>query len=243
MMIIAHRGASGSAPENTLAAFHKAIELGADWLELDVCATRDRQIVVFHDDALDRTTDGCGPVQSYSLAELRRLDAGSWFDRRFAGEQIPTLHEVIALAKATGVGLFIEMKPGGYLDGEFEVALARLLEQKGMLDRVFVMSFNHAAVGRVKAAEQRLRTLLLVNRRTRLAALLLSLHTHKADGFSLKASLATGPLVRELSARGLTVVVWTVNGVRQMRRFLRSGVDGITTDHPERLARLARSAA
>src|SRR3990172_9877913 len=94
-VVIAHRGASGSCPENTLAAFRRAAALGADMIELDVQLTRDGEVVVIHDWTLDRTTSGTGPVRACSLAELRRLDAGAWFDAAFAGERVPTLGEVL----------------------------------------------------------------------------------------------------------------------------------------------------
>jgi len=236
MMLIAHRGASGSAPENTLAAFRKAIELGADYVELDVCASRDRHIVVFHDDALERTTDGRGLVCDQKLAQLKRLDAGSWFDPRFAREKIPTLYEVIRLVKPTQTGLFIEMKPGPHLDGAFEQALTRLLVREEMTARSFVMSFNHAAVGRVKELDPNLRGLLLAGRRTPLPTLLRAVQAHRADGVSVKVSLVNESLVSAIHQRGLRVVVWTANSPRQMRRLVRLGVDGITTDFPERLA-------
>ena len=97
--IIAHRGASAWAPENTMAAFEKAVELGADGIEVDVQLTADRVLVVMHDDTLDRTTNGNGPLSRKTLAQLKDLDAGSWFDPKFAGEQIPTLQEVLVWAR------------------------------------------------------------------------------------------------------------------------------------------------
>src|SRR5882724_8531889 len=94
-MVIAHRGASSSAPENTLAAFDLALEMGTRHLELDVELTRDDHVVVIHDDTVDRTTDGSGPVTSHALAALQGLDAGSWFGGKFAGQRIPTFEEVL----------------------------------------------------------------------------------------------------------------------------------------------------
>src|SRR5919197_4354903 len=97
-LVVGHRGAMGYAPENTLASFELAVEQGADVVELDVHLSRDGQVVVIHDEQLDRTTDGRGLVGDRTLDELKRLDAGSWFDPRFAGQRIPTLHEVLAWA-------------------------------------------------------------------------------------------------------------------------------------------------
>src|SRR5690606_40107102 len=99
---VAHRGARAEGPENTLAAIRLALEKGADGFELDVHRTRDGHLVVCHDETVDRTTDGTGAIGAMTLAELKRLDAGRWFDERFAGERIPTLDEVWALAEEAG---------------------------------------------------------------------------------------------------------------------------------------------
>jgi glycerophosphoryl diester phosphodiesterase len=201
---------------------------------MDVCASRDGEIVVIHDDTLQRTTNGRGLVRDVSLPALKRLDAGSWFHRRFAGERIPTLSEVIRLARRGGAGLFIEMKPGTHLDGGFEREVVRLLARERMTERAFVMSFNHAAVGRVKTIEPKIKTLLLIAKRTSLEKLLHAISHHRADGLSVAARLANRTLVTALHARGKLVVAWTVNSVRQGRRLAALGLDGITTDWPER---------
>jgi len=110
--VIGHRGASAYAPENTLASFEKAIDLGADWFELDCALTRDGQLIVIHDDKLDRTTNGQGKVADKTLAELKKLDAGSWFSNAFAGEPLPTLEEALERAKGQ-IGVYIEIKDTG----------------------------------------------------------------------------------------------------------------------------------
>jgi len=107
--VIAHRGASDEAPENTMAAFERAIEVGADWIELDCALTRDEQAVVIHDDTLDRTTTGSGPVYAQTLADIQKLDAGAWKDEAFAGQRVPAIEEVLDRAKDT-IGLYIELK-------------------------------------------------------------------------------------------------------------------------------------
>jgi glycerophosphoryl diester phosphodiesterase len=108
--VIGHRGAAAHAPENTLAGFAAAVRLGVRWIELDVQLTADGVPVVFHDDRLDRTTDGCGLLVETSLADLRRLDAGRWFAERFAGERIPTLVEALSFLVEQGQGLCLEIK-------------------------------------------------------------------------------------------------------------------------------------
>jgi glycerophosphoryl diester phosphodiesterase len=108
--IIAHRGASGHAPENTLAAFREAVKLGATFIETDLHLTRDAQFVAFHDANLQRTTNGTGPVRERTKAELRELDAGRWFDRDFVGEKIPTIEEVLKFGRDNDVVLYLELK-------------------------------------------------------------------------------------------------------------------------------------
>lgn len=129
--VIAHRGASAYAPENTLASFRKAIEMHADWFELDCTLTRDSRLLVIHDDTLDRTTDGKGPVRDKTLAELKQLDAGRWFSEAYAGEKLPTLEESLDLAKGR-IGVYVELKDmGGTV-----AAAQRLLEAAGTANRL-----------------------------------------------------------------------------------------------------------
>jgi glycerophosphoryl diester phosphodiesterase len=108
--VIGHRGASAYAPENTLASFALAKEMGADWFELDSTLTRDGQVIVIHDDTLDRTTNGKGPVADMTLAQLKQLDAGAWKDPKFAGERLPTLAEALDLARKRRIGVYLEIK-------------------------------------------------------------------------------------------------------------------------------------
>src|SRR6266702_780459 len=105
MLAIAHRGASGNAPENTLAAFRKAVALGATFIETDLQLSRDARFVAIHDATVNRTTNGQGAVHDMTLADLRRLDAGSWFGSEFAGERIPTLEEILEFSKKNDVGM------------------------------------------------------------------------------------------------------------------------------------------
>src|SRR5258707_13823547 len=118
MLVIAHRGASGNAPENTLAAFKKAVALGAPFIETDLQLSRDAHFVAIHDATVNRTTNGQGAVHDMKLAELRRLDAGSWFGSEFAGERIPTLEEILEFSKKTDVVFYLGMKPVGSWGGE-----------------------------------------------------------------------------------------------------------------------------
>jgi glycerophosphoryl diester phosphodiesterase len=147
--IIGHRGAPACAPENTLASFQEGVRQGADIIELDVQLSADGQAVVFHDDQLDRTTDAHGPLAERTLAELKTLDAGSWFDPRFAGESIPTLDEVLAWARDR-VPLFIELKYSGPSDPALGTAVIQRIVAHRMLSQVMVISFQHQALYWVK---------------------------------------------------------------------------------------------
>src|SRR5207244_1992987 len=113
MLVIAHRGASGHAPENTMAAFRKAVAQGATFIETDLQLSRDAHFVAIHDGTVNRTTNGRGSVHDLTLVELRELDAGSWFGSEFSGERIPTLEEILQFSKKNDVVFYLEMKPSG----------------------------------------------------------------------------------------------------------------------------------
>jgi len=232
---IAHRGASAFAPENTMAAFEKAIELGADVIELDLHLTRDGELVVIHDDTLDRTTDGRGSVHGRSLQELRRLDAGRWFEEGFAGQRIPTLAEVLDCF-AGKVPLALEVKAGSTFFPGIEERVVAALRQRSAIEQAAIASFDHFALRRLKEIEPTLRTAaLLVGRPVAMSALA---GACAADAMALEASLVTKTEIEACRAAGLQIVVWVVNDPAQMRHFIRLGVDGIITDRPD-LLRLA----
>jgi glycerophosphoryl diester phosphodiesterase len=144
IMVIAHRGASGYAPENTVSAFKKAIMMKADMIEFDVHLTKDGKVVLMHDKTVDRTTDGKGKVKEMTLKELKKLDAGLWFDKKFKGEKIPTLEKV--LKKFKGKILFnIEIKSEGT-----EEEIVRLIKKYKLEKDVMVSSFNHQFLKKIK---------------------------------------------------------------------------------------------
>ena len=156
--IIGHRGAPREAPENTLSSFELAIRQGADLIELDLHMSADKQLVVIHDDTVDRTTDGTGLVRDLSLVELRALDAGSWLRPKFRGERIPTLSEALDLT-AGRVGLVVELKHGAERYPDIEGSLARAIEARNRLDDVIVISRNGAAIERINRINPDIMTL------------------------------------------------------------------------------------
>src|SRR6476661_5933958 len=162
--IIAHRGASGHAPEHTFAAYDRAVDMGADYLEQDLQMTADGELVVLHDETLDRTTDASGPVAERTLDQLRGLDAGSWFDPRFAGERIPTLDAVLT-RYGHDQRYYIETKAPG--DG-MEERLVELLRRHGLIEpahehwQVLIQSFSEPSLRLMRELEPRLPLIQLV---------------------------------------------------------------------------------
>ncbi len=229
---IAHRGASALAPENTMAAFERAVGLGADGIELDLHLSRDGELVVIHDDTLDRTTDGNGPVHEKYLGELKRLDAGGWFGEDFAGQRIPTLMEVLDRF-AGKVPLALEVKGGSSFFPGIEEKVVSALRWHSAVGQAAVASFDHHALLRLKELEPTLRTAaLIVGRPVSIAALA---GAARADAMALESSLVTKTEVEACHAAGLQLVVWVVNDPAQMRHFIGLGVDGIITDRPDLL--------
>lgn len=240
VLVIAHRGFSGAAPENTLAAFKKAIDAGADMVELDVHLSKDGHVVVIHDDTLDRTTNGKGNVASYTLSQLSEFDAGSWFNPRFSGERIPTLQEVLNLARGR-IPVHIEIKKGDL--GPYSIAdLANRslqeVEKAGMLSQVLFGSFDPAAIDRVSQSNPRARVALIHNQPWTVP--------QEVTGGRNIAVLSCGGKVLTQSnisgahRRGLRIFVWTLNTDEQMQHFLNLEVDGIITNHPDRLVNILR---
>lgn len=164
LRLCGHRGHNLTAPENTLAAFRAAHELGASSLEIDTVLSADKQIVVLHDLLVDRTTNGKGAANAMGAAEIQALDAGSWFDPAFAGEKVPTLAETIALSHELDLVLEVEIKEKVDLASYYE-ALAAVLERPDDLARVMIISFDHASLKAVKARIPGLRTGGIVHER------------------------------------------------------------------------------
>lgn len=230
-VVIAHRGASADAPQNTLAAFDAAARAGAQMIEIDVHLTSDGVPVVIHDRTVDATTDGTGQVGGHSLAALRALDAGGWFAAEFAGQRVPTLEEVLALVERhPGLGVLCEYK-GTWTAEEVAVTM-RVVAASGLEDRLVVQGFAPATVAALREAAPRVpRSLLLEHPREDLAALLDEL---EAAAVSPGAPLiANDPgLVAQAHAAGRQVFGWTANDEATWELLVDARVDGIITDRP-----------
>jgi len=231
LLIIGHRGASGHAPENTLAAFKKAVALGATFVETDLQLSRDARFVAIHDDSLDRTTNGQGKVHDQTLAALRRLDAGSWFGSEYAGERIPTLEEILEFTKKNDVVFYLELKPSGSWGGEH--ALIGALRESGEVARVMVISFDPAILAGLRDIEPTLMTGVLYD--GQLADPLKSATDAGARQVVVRGDLVTPSLINEAHKRDLQVVCWTINQPAHIRLLIAAGVDGIMSDYPDRI--------
>ena len=232
MLLIAHRGASGYAPENTMAAFRKAVAMGLSFIETDLQLSRDARFVAIHDDTVNRTTNGQGAVHDLSLAELRRLDAGSWFGSAFTGERIPTLEEILEFAKRHDVVFYLELKPGGSWGGEH--ALIGSLRESGEIARVVVISFDSAIVAAVRKAEPTLMTGVLYD--GQIEKPIEKALEIGARQLVIRGDLVTPAMIAEAKRNDLQVICWTVNHPAHMRMLVSAGVAGIMSDYPDRLA-------
>jgi glycerophosphoryl diester phosphodiesterase len=231
MLVIAHRGASGHAPENTLAAFRKAIALGATFIETDLHLSRDARFLAIHDDTVDRTTNGRGAVRDLTLADLRRLDAGSWFGSEYAGERMPTLEEILDFAKKNDVVFHLEIKPGGSWGGEH--ALIGALRESGEIARTVILSFDSAILATIRQIEPTVMTGLLFE--GQIEAPLERALEIGARQLVVRGDLVTPGMIGDAHKKDVQVVCWTVNHPAHMRLLMAAGVDGMISDYPDRV--------
>ncbi|MBX6395540.1 MAG: glycerophosphodiester phosphodiesterase [Alicyclobacillaceae bacterium] len=226
----AHRGASAEAPENTLAAFRRAVSLGVPGIELDVQLSRDGVPVVLHDPTLDRTTDGRGWVGDWTWEELRRLDAGRWFGPAFAGERIPSLAEVLSILPPE-VWLNIELKTAPEAYPGLEERILECVHGAGRC-RVLYSSFDHSSLERLQRLDPGASVGLLYD-----GYLLAPWNYARQAGLRVQSIhvrhwFVNRALVRGAHRRGLKVFAYTVNDPGRAAQLFRLGVDGIFSDHP-----------
>ena len=243
-LVIAHRGAAGDAPENTLAAFELALAQGADGVELDVHLSSDGVPVVIHDFRLERTTSGRGRVRKHSLPELRRLDAGSWFNRRhpararaqYAGLRIPTLAEALAWVRERRCFAYVEIKQGRIPYPGIEAKVLRAIDGAGVRELSIIISFNHATLKRLRRLDPEIplgidftRPLLALHRARLLRATTVVPHW----------AFASRRFLARAHRAGVRVLVWDLDQTQWMRRKIADGVDGIMTRYPAKLTEIA----
>ena len=233
MKIIAHRGYSGKYPENTLAAFQAAAKLPIYGVELDVHLTKDNQIVVIHDEMINRTSNGRGFVKDLTLQELRSYDYGSWFGNEFLGEKIPTLSEVLALFCKTNLRVNIELKSDIFEYKGLEEKVLQEVFAFGMEDQVVISSFNHEAVKRIACIAPNVENAALFA--TRVINVVDYQKSIPAKAIHVSLSTAVSKPVLEAIQKNSIVRVYTVNEIEHAEKLLNIGVDAIFTDEPEKM--------
>lgn len=229
--IFAHRGASGYAPENTLEAFALAMEMGADGIELDVQLTKDGEVVVIHDEVIDRVSNGKGLVKDYTLVQLRRFS----FDNHMEGYEnisIPTLKEVLELVKASKMEVNIELKTGIYWYLGLEEKVLEIVKNCEMHKRVIYSSFNHYSVQKIKELDQKAETAYLYS------DVILNVENYAKGtgvcGLHLAVyHLKMADFMERYKESGCKIRVWTVNDAQDMRLFIQNELEAVITNYPD----------
>ncbi|WP_377890652.1 glycerophosphodiester phosphodiesterase [Alkalihalobacillus sp. R86527] len=234
-LTIAHRGASGYAPENTMAAFEKAVDMKSDVFELDVQLSQDGELVVIHDTSVDRTTNGSGKVKDHTLAELRDLDAGSWFGEAFTGERIPTLGEVLDEYRGKS-GILIEIKSPS-LYPEIEQKVADELKERNMHkpnnNKIIVQSFDHDSVQTFHNILPSVPVGVLVYNPADLTDQSLEDFSRYAEYVNPSKGLVDKDLVKSIHDYDMDIHPWTARDHESVEALEEAGVDGIITDYPD----------
>lgn len=235
-MIVAHRGASGKAPENTLASFSLALDLGADAVELDIQQTGDGKLVVMHDESLDRTTDGSGMVIEKSYAKIRGLDAGSWFSEDYAAEKVPLLEEALAAISPRGYAL-VEIKHGGDIYPEIEQHIVDTMSaRKDWKARTVFIAFDPSVLQLIRQLDDTLATGLLT-------ADTPEDYIDVAEEFGIQCFLPRWERMRDgsvaaLHAAGYSVHPWVMDSEEDARKVAGMGPDSLSSNHPDMLKRV-----
>ena len=244
VIVIGHRGASGYAPEHTFASWDLAMELGVDYIEQDLQMTSDGVLVVMHDPTLDRTTSGSGEVIRHTLAEVQALDAGSWFNAKFAGERVRTLREVFERYGARA-NYYIETKNPEEAPG-MEEQLLELINEFGLRDgaiarwQVLIQSFSTPSLRKIQQMGPQLPLIQLIEKEyssDAIQSMLPDIRTY-AVGIGPSRLSVDRPLVGAAHEHGLHVHPYTVNEPAEIQRLIDAGVDGMFSDFPDRVRAL-----
>ncbi len=231
-VLIAHRGYNARYPENTLASFEAALNSGAEMIELDITLSRDRSMVVIHDDTLNRTSNGKGAVSDFTVDELKYLDAGSWFDTKFAAEKIPTLVEVLEKVNRRAV-VNIEIKSSAFEDpapiDAIENQVTALVRKMNLLDSVIISSFEVRFLERIAAKNPSL-ALGLISNKPAEASTAKKLKRMGAYSWHAWHEILTAEQVDSMHAAGLKVFSFTVNEPQILQRLSEMSIDGVFTD-------------
>jgi glycerophosphoryl diester phosphodiesterase len=233
-LIIAHRGYRAKYPENTLVAFEAAIDAGADMIELDVLLTKDRKMVVIHDESVDRTTNGQGMVSDCTLSEIKALDAGNWFDARFKGERLPTLEEVLEIVDKR-IPINIEIKSSAYEPHHppdaIEQQIVELVARKNAVENVLISSFEWRVLENL-ASLKKAPAIALLSRYPEEGNPLESCKRLGAFSWNPRSLLLKKEHVGTMHKAGILVFPWSVDTLEDIGRMLEMDVDGLIVDDP-----------
>jgi glycerophosphoryl diester phosphodiesterase len=227
-LVVGHRGASGHAPENTMSAFDRALQLGADGIEFDVQRSSDGHLVIFHDENLKRTTGTDGALRHLTFEDLRKADTGSWFSDEFRGERIPSIEELFDFLHGNDLLIFLELKdPFRYPGIEEEVA--RLIHEYDLVERSQVRSFHHDV----------LHTLYEFAPEIAISELWFDRVPHNDEvhfrTIDCPYTLYTKENIRLVRGRGQQATAWVVNDMEAAQRLIEWGIDAIATDYPDQV--------
>ncbi|ALC85419.1 glycerophosphodiester phosphodiesterase [Bacillus sp. FJAT-22090] len=232
---VAHRGATGYAPENTIAAFDLAVDMKADYIEIDVQRSKDGELVLIHDTTVDRTTDGTGKVGDLTFEQLRSLDAGSWKGEQFAGEPIPTFEEILDRYHGK-IGILIELKAPELYPG-IEEQVAEVLKERNLdkpqNEKIIIQSFNFESVKRVDQLLPKVPVGVLTSNRADTTLEALQEFSTYADWFNPSYGIVTEELVNQVHSQGMQIGSWTVRSQEAADFLFEMGVDAIISDYPD----------
>lgn len=230
--VIAHRGASGYAPENTMASFELATKMKADGIELDVQVSKDGKLVVFHDEKVDRTTNGSGYIKDLSLSYIKKLDSGSWFSKKFKNEKVPTLDEVLFFFKDKYELINIELKNGIIDYNGIEEKVIKLINDFNISDKTIISSYNHYSLLRLKAIDRNIKIGLLY------VANLINPWKYAANlgAYSIHPYFysVNDKLIYNSNNENIKIITYTVNDIVYIEKLIRLKVDGIITNYPDK---------
>ncbi|MGM9950039.1 MAG: glycerophosphodiester phosphodiesterase [Lysinibacillus sp.] len=232
---VAHRGATAYAPENTIAGFDLAVEMKADYIEIDLQRSKDGELVIIHDTTVDRTTDGTGKVGDLPLEQLRSLDAGSWKGAQFAGEQIPTLEEILDRYHGK-IGILIELKAPELYPGIEEQVAAALKDRnldKPQNEKIIIQSFNFESMKKMDQLLPKVPIGVLTSKRADTTLAALHEFAQYADWFNPNYGIVTEELVNHVHALDMQIGSWTVRSQEAADFLFDMGVDAIITDYPD----------
>lgn len=234
----AHRGFSGKYPENTLLAFKKAIDEGVDGIELDVQFTKDKEIVIIHDETIDRTTDGKGNVFDYTYEELEKFDASYIYKGKMGFNKIPTLREYFELIKETNIITNIELKTGVNEYLGIEEKVLELIKEFHMEERVIISSFNHYSILRMKKIAPQIKCGFLSE--TWIIDSGKYTKNFNVECYHPQFSMLTEEIVKELKYFGIEINTWTVNEEKDIKDLILKGVDIVIGNYPDLTKRIIK---